>query len=1018
MFDLLTVILFFCVYFLLLFLAALFVEKKSDRLRKLISNPVIYALSIAVYCSAWTFYGDAAKMAKDGVIYLAIYLGPCAGVFFWWVILRKMVRIKNSHHITNIADFISARYNKSQPLAAIVAVFCLLGTLPYIALQMKAIISTIAIVTISSGSQTAWLDKIGILVILLMILFTLVFGVRRVDPTERHPGMVFSIGLTSIFTVSMLLVCGLFAVYFLNNGFQDLFAKVSSSQYAGLMKIGFSGDSSFITWFSFLAVSMFMVILLPRQFHMSVVENSDENNIKTAMWMVPVYLLLINIFIIPIAFTSLLKGLALNEADTFVLQLPYKFGNRYLTMMVLMGGFSAATSVVMVCAVTVSTMISNHVILPLLSLTKRVNLSRYILQWRWITVGIFILLGYLFGWFVGENYSLFDMGMISFVGILQFVPLIIGGIFWTKGNKTGAVMGLTAGFAVWFYTLFIPCFASSGWISTFFMSNGIFGLKILRPAEFFGIKFPDAVSHSVFWSMFFNLGFYMFGSVCFRTKREEKRNAESFVGALSSDDIFAGSTAKEAHIVLESKLEIMRKILSCYLPADKMSLILKKGVYLTGIGKGTHISILELARLQNEIEKLLAGSIGTATSHKAMMGGGVFTVEESKELSEAYAEALADLKLTPQELKKKIDYHQEREDLLSLHAMELEEKIKELEDLISQRKRVENDLRENEEKYRALFESSRDAIFITGEDGKFIDVNESALVLFGFSRDEMFRMEYKDIFVDFIDYHEFERDVEKSGSVRNYEVKLKSKTGREMECMITVALKQNSKKDILGLQGVIRDITEQKKAGRALQDSYNKLQKNMESTILAMARIVETKDPYTAGHERRVAQLAVAIAQDMRLPEEQINGIYMAAIVHDIGKIYVPSEILTKPGKLTDIEFSIIKTHPQLGYDILKTIEFSWPVADIVLQHHERLDGSGYPFGIKEEDILLEARIIAVADVVEAMYSPRPYRPSVGFENALQEIVENRGNLYDPAAVDSCLKLFMKENFKFVSEQI
>ncbi|MDD5645205.1 MAG: PAS domain S-box protein [bacterium] len=1018
MFDLLTVILFFCAYFLVLFTVGFFIEKKSDKEGKLISSPLIYALSIAIYSSAWTFYGDAAKMAKDGIIYISIYLGPCLGVFFWWIILRKMVRIKNSHHITNVADFISARYNKSQLLAGIVAVFCLLGALPYIALQMKAIISTIAIVTTSSVSQTEWLDKIGILVILLMILFTLVFGVRRIDPTERHPGMAVSMGIASVFTLLMMFVCGVFAVYFLNDGFRDLFSASSSSQYAGLMKIGVTGNSSFITWFSFLAVSMFMVILMPHQFHMSVVENSDENNIKTAMWLVPAYLLLINIFIIPIAFTSLIRGLPLNEADGFALQLPYKFGNRYITMMVLMGGFSAATSVVMVCAMAVSTMVSNHVILPLLGLIKRVNLSAYILQWRWLAVGMFILLGYLFGWFVGENYSLFDMGMISFAAVLQFVPLIIGGIFWVKGNKAGAIMGLTAGFAVWFYTLFIPCFASSGWISTMFISEGIFGLKALMPGELFGIKFPDAISHSVFWSMFFNIGFYAAGSLFFGVNREERRNAGGFVGALPDEDIFIRSTVREAHIVLEDKLEIIKRVLSRYLPQDKIQLILKKGVCLTGVGKEIHISILELARLQSEIEKLLAGSIGTATAHKAMMEGGVFTPEESKELSEAYAEILADLKLTPQELKKKIDYHQEREDLLSIHAMELEEKIKELESLIGQRKRVENALRENEEKYRALFESSRDAIFITGEDGKFMDVNESALVLFGFSRDDMVKMEYKDIFVNALDGREFERDIAKSGSVRNYEVILRNKTGREMKCLITAALRQNSKKEILGLQGVIRDITEQKKAEKALHDSYNKLQKNMESTILAMARIVETKDPYTAGHERRVAQLAVAIAQGMRLPEEQINGIYMAGIVHDIGKIYVPSEILTKPSKLTDIEFSIIKTHPQLGYDILKTIEFSWPVADIVLQHHERLDGSGYPFGIKGDEILLESKIVAVADVVEAMSSPRPYRPSIGFEGALQEIVENRGKLYDPVTVDLCLKLFMKENFKFISEQI
>jgi HD-GYP domain-containing protein (c-di-GMP phosphodiesterase class II) len=180
-----------------------------------------------------------------------------------------------------------------------------------------------------------------------------------------------------------------------------------------------------------------------------------------------------------------------------------------------------------------------------------------------------------------------------------------------------------------------------------------------------------------------------------------------------------------------------------------------------------------------------------------------------------------------------------------------------------------------------------------------------------------------------------------------------------------------------------------------------------------MAKTVEMRDPYTAGHQQRVASLARAIAKEMGLSEEQTEGIYMAGIIHDLGKISIPSEILSKPGKITKIEFSLIKTHPRIGYDILKNIEFPWPVAQVVLHHHERMDGSGYPQGLSGNDILLDARILGVADVVEAMASHRPYRPGLGIDKALEEIVQKQGILYDTEVVEACLKVFTEKGFNF-----
>ncbi|MFB3926927.1 MAG: HD-GYP domain-containing protein [Syntrophales bacterium] len=211
----------------------------------------------------------------------------------------------------------------------------------------------------------------------------------------------------------------------------------------------------------------------------------------------------------------------------------------------------------------------------------------------------------------------------------------------------------------------------------------------------------------------------------------------------------------------------------------------------------------------------------------------------------------------------------------------------------------------------------------------------------------------------------------------------------------------------------LEDITKQVRSEEALQESYGQLRKTMEGTIQAMEMTIEMRDPYTAGHQQRVANLACAIADNMRLPREQIEGLYMAAVIHDIGKIYVPAEILSKPCKLNEFEYVIVKTHPQVGYNILRTVDFPWPIAQMVFQHHERMDGSGYPAGISGKNILLEARILAVADIVESMASHRPYRPAFGIDKASEEIVKNRGSLYDPDVVDSCRELIMEKGFRF-----
>ena len=336
--------------------------------------------------------------------------------------------------------------------------------------------------------------------------------------------------------------------------------------------------------------------------------------------------------------------------------------------------------------------------------------------------------------------------------------------------------------------------------------------------------------------------------------------------------------------------------------------------------------------------------------------------------------------------------------------------------LIMEKRRAETALQASEEKYRSLFAESKDAIVITTSSGKLIDVNQSALDLFGYTREEMMGLNFRDLYVDRVNGKRFQQEIEQKGFVKDFEVRLCKKGGRVIDSLFNVTLRRAADGSILGYQGIIRDVTEKRRNEERLLETMEKLRKAMGGVIQAMARTVEMRDPYTAGHQRRVADLARAISTEMGLSKDRVEGLRMAGAIHDLGKIAVPAEIFNKPGSLTEYEFGLIQSHAQVGHDILKDIDFPWPIAQIVLQHHERMNGSGYPQGLSGEGILMEARILSIADVVEAMSSHRPYRPAFSIEQALDEIKQNRGVLCDPQAVDACVRLFTEMEFNLSYE--
>jgi PAS domain S-box-containing protein len=330
---------------------------------------------------------------------------------------------------------------------------------------------------------------------------------------------------------------------------------------------------------------------------------------------------------------------------------------------------------------------------------------------------------------------------------------------------------------------------------------------------------------------------------------------------------------------------------------------------------------------------------------------------------------------------------------------------------ITERKIIEAALMESEIKYRRIFESFEDLYYQTDEKGIIRVLSPSLYRLTGWSPDELIGKPVTDVYVSPNDQGGLLAEISQSGFLRDYEVFLKKKDGTQTYASLTASILTDPDGRLRGIAGTLRDITERKQAEEERKQSFERLRKALGATVQSISLTVEMKDPYTAGHQQRVSDLTRAIATEMGLSADRRDFIRTASSIHDIGKISVPSEILSKPTKLTELEFSLIKTHSQSGHDILKDIDFPWPVADVVLQHHERMNGSGYPQGLKGDDILLEARIMAVADVVEAIASHRPYRPSLGIDFALEEISRNKGILYDADVVDACLKLFQEKSY-------
>jgi Na+/proline symporter/nitrogen-specific signal transduction histidine kinase len=589
-------------YLGLLFAIAYYADQRADAGRSLIASPYIYSLSLAVYATAWTFYGSVGRAAENGVGFLPIYIGPTLMIALWWVVMRKILRISKQNRITSLADFIASRYGKSALLGGVVTVIAVIGILPYISLQLKAVSASCN--TIAGGVAGA---DTAFWVALILAAFTILFGTRHLDAAEHHEGMVAAIAFESLVKLVAFVAVGAWVSWGLYNGFGDIFARAAADPAIEPMLAPFGGvGGDYSSWIWLTILSMLAIMFLPRQFQVTVIENKDEAHLKKAIWLFPLYMLAINVFVLPIAFGGLLHFPSGSvEADSFVLTLPMSQKQELLALVVFIGGLSAATGMVIVETIALSTMVCNDLVMPVLlrmralRLNQRRDLTGLLLGIRRGAIVLILLLGYLYFKIAGEAYALVSIGLISFAAVAQFAPAALGGIFWKGGTRLGALAGLTAGFAVWFYTLLLPAFARSEWLPIGFLEHGPLGIELLKPLALFGVSGLDQITHAMIWSMVANVGAFVGVSLLHAPSVEEHRQAALFVDVFKrpagAGARFRRGTASDAEL-----FNLLARFVGLRAAGEAFAEHARRGA-------GTD--------LVHFVENQLAGVIGAASAH-------------------------------------------------------------------------------------------------------------------------------------------------------------------------------------------------------------------------------------------------------------------------------------------------------------------------------------------------------------------------------------------------------------------
>ncbi|MWD28821.1 sodium:solute symporter [Aquicoccus sp. SCR17] len=599
-------------YVVFLFLVAWLAERAALKGRGgWLRSPWVYTLSLSIYCTAWTFYGAVGYAARSGMEYVTIYLGPTIVMIGWWWLLRKLVRIGRAQRVTSIADLISSRFGKSNLLAVCVTILAVVGTTPYIALQLQSVTLSFATFAAADPSRTipTDADSTALWVAAGLALFTVLFGTRNLDANERHHGVVMAIALEAVVKLIALLAVGVFVVWGVAGGIGATLDRIDASPL-GHWQV----DGGRWAGLTFLAAAAFLC--LPRMFQVLVVENEDETHLRTASWAFPAYVMLMSLFVVPIAVVGLDLMPAGSNPDLFVLTVPLNQGQGGLAMASFIGGFSSATSMVIVAAIALSTMVSNHIVMPIwlrasgTGATMSGDVRNVVLVSRRISIAGVLLLGYLYFRLSGGGTALAAIGLVSFVGVAQVLPALLGGLFWRGATRLGAFCGLSVGFAIWLYALFLPSFGPGVILPEGLMENGPLGLVWLKPQALFGIEGMDPLIHALLWSMTLNaVTFALVSLAGFPTPLERLQGAQ-YVNVF---DHSAGPRSWSVGVAQSEDLLVMAQRI---LGAAEAQALFQHEAFRQGI-KGYLPE--PTPDFLEALERELAGSVGAATAH-AMIG--------------------------------------------------------------------------------------------------------------------------------------------------------------------------------------------------------------------------------------------------------------------------------------------------------------------------------------------------------------------------------------------------------------
>jgi hypothetical protein len=627
------------VYVAGLFLVAFLAERAALRGKGgwLLRSPLVYTLSLSIYCTAWTFYGAVGYAARSGLEYVTIYLGPSLVMIGWWWVLRRLVRIGRAQRVTSVADLISARYGKSNLLAVMVTVMAVVGVTPYIALQLQSVtlsVSIFAATEVRSGQGAQINDNAAFWVAAGLAVFTLLFGTRNLNANERHHGVVIAVAVEAVVKLVALVAVGVFVVWGVAGGVADTVARIDASP----ISTWHTGGGR---WTALIVLSAAALVCLPRMFQVMVVENDDERHLQIASWAFPLYLMAISLFVVPIAVIGLELMPEGANPDLYVLSVPLSQGQNGLAMLAFLGGFSSATSMVIVATLALSTMMSNHIVMPLwLNLTKAGatqsgDVRTVVIRARRLSIMLIISLGYLYYRASGGSGALAAIGLISFGGVAQFLPALLGGIFWRGATRTGAVAGLSIGFSIWMYTMLLPSFGPDAALSARVFEQGPLGLGWLRPQALFGITGLDPTVHAVWWSLSLNmLLFFVVSIFSFPTPLERLQGAQ-FVNVFDhSSGPAHGWSASQGRT--EDLMIMSQRILGA---AEAQAFFRREAVQQGRMG----VPPVPTPEFVQALERELAASVGAATANAMIgqiIGGQAISVEDLMAVADESAQIL------------------------------------------------------------------------------------------------------------------------------------------------------------------------------------------------------------------------------------------------------------------------------------------------------------------------------------------------------------------------------------------